>query len=113
MDYAATILSKLPGASKRDHGMRHLVDTLQTYLPQEQIDTVVRAYECGAVAHEGQTRKTGEPYISHPVAVAQSLFPNLAHHPAAAGLRVHMANGLYLNATLDRLIGGFRTSKPL
>jgi (p)ppGpp synthase/HD superfamily hydrolase len=73
MDYAATILSKLPGASKRDHGMRHLVDALQTYLPQEQIDTVVRAYEFGAAAHEGQTRKTGEPYISHPVAVAQSL----------------------------------------
>jgi hypothetical protein len=47
------------------------------------------------------------------VAVAQSLFPHWAHHPAAAGLRVHMANGLYLNATLDRLIGGFRTSKPL
>ena len=73
MDYAATILSKLPGASKRDHGMRHLIDTLQTYLPQEQIDIVVRAYEFGAEAHEGQTRKTGEPYISHPVAVAQSL----------------------------------------
>src|SRR5210317_1828830 len=73
MDYAATILSKLPGASKRDHGMRHLVDTLQTYLPQGQIDTIVRAYEFGAAAHEGQTRKTGEPYISHPVAVAQSL----------------------------------------
>ena len=73
MDYAATILSKLPGASKRDHGMRHLVDTLSTYLPQEQIDTITRAYEFGAAAHEGQTRKTGEPYISHPVAVAQSL----------------------------------------
>ena len=73
MDYAATILSKLPGASKRDHGMRHLVDTLQTYLPQEQIDTITRAYEFGAAAHEGQTRKTGAPYISHPVAVAQSL----------------------------------------
>jgi (p)ppGpp synthase/HD superfamily hydrolase len=73
MDYAATILSKLPGASKRDHGMRHLVDTLQTYLPQEQIDTIIRAYEFGAEVHEGQTRKTGEPYISHPVAVAQSL----------------------------------------
>jgi len=73
MDYAATILSKLPGASKRDHGMRHLVDTLSTYLRQEQIDTITRAYEFGAAAHEGQTRKTGEPYISHPVAVAQSL----------------------------------------
>jgi NAD(P)H-quinone oxidoreductase subunit 5 len=42
------------------------------------------------------------------VAVAQALFPLWAHHPAAAGLRVHLANGLYLNAVLDRLIGGFR-----
>jgi NAD(P)H-quinone oxidoreductase subunit 5 len=41
------------------------------------------------------------------VAVAQALFPLWAHHPAAAGLRVHLANGLYLNAVLDRLIGGF------
>ncbi len=42
------------------------------------------------------------------VAVAQALFPLWAHHPAAAGLRVHLANGLYLNAVLDRLIGGLR-----
>ena len=33
----------------------------------------MRAYEFGAEAHEGQTRKTGEAYITHPVAVAQSL----------------------------------------
>ena len=44
------------------------------------------------------------------VAVAQALFPLWAHHPATAGLRVHLANGLYLNAVLDRLIGGFRTT---
>ncbi len=45
------------------------------------------------------------------VALAQALFPLWAHHPAAAGLRVHLANGLYLNALLDRLIGGFRVTK--
>ena len=45
------------------------------------------------------------------VAVAQALFPLWAHHPAAAGFRVHIANGLYLNTVLDRLIGGFRTTK--
>ncbi|MFM7348847.1 MAG: proton-conducting transporter membrane subunit [Erythrobacter sp.] len=43
------------------------------------------------------------------VAFAQALFPLWAHHPATAGLRVHLANGLYLNALLDRWIGGFRT----
>ncbi|MCX9146455.1 proton-conducting transporter membrane subunit [Erythrobacter sp. WG] len=45
------------------------------------------------------------------VAFAQALFPLWAHHPATAGLRVHLANGLYLNALLDRWIGGLRT-KP-
>lgn len=41
------------------------------------------------------------------VAVAQALFPLWTSHPAAAGLRVHLSNGLYANAALDRLIGGW------
>jgi RelA/SpoT family (p)ppGpp synthetase len=73
MDYAATLLAKLPGASKRDHGLRQLIETLEPYLPDEQVEAVMRAYEFGAAAHEGQKRKSGEPYISHPVAVAQEL----------------------------------------
>jgi len=73
MDYAATLLAKLPGASKRDHGMRRLIETLQAYLPEEQIESVMHAYEFGAAAHDGQKRKSGEAYISHPVAVAQEL----------------------------------------
>lgn len=40
------------------------------YLPDEQVMRVLRAYEVGAHAHEGQARKSGEPYITHPVAVA-------------------------------------------
>ncbi|WP_252260523.1 proton-conducting transporter transmembrane domain-containing protein [Erythrobacter aurantius] len=45
------------------------------------------------------------------VAFAQALFPLWAHHPSTAGLRVHLANGLYLNALLDRAIGGFSKAK--
>ena len=73
MDYAATILSRLPGASRRDKGVRHLVDTLESYLPDDQVAQVLEAYEFGALAHKGQSRKSGEPYITHPVAVAQEL----------------------------------------
>ena len=73
MDYAATILSKLPGASRRDFGLGRLVETLKTYLPDDHVTQILRAYEFGAGAHEGQTRKTGEPYITHPIAVAQEL----------------------------------------
>ncbi len=35
------------------------------------------------------------------------MFPLWAYHPAATGLRVHLANGLYANAAFDRLIGGW------
>lgn len=38
------------------------------------------------------------------VAVAQAMFPLWAGHPAAQGLRVHLSNGLYANAVLNRLI---------
>ena len=40
-------------------------------------------------------------------AFAQATFPLWAQHPAAAGLRVHLANGLYVNALTDRLLGGW------
>jgi len=40
-------------------------------------------------------------------AVAQAMFPLWSHHPAAAGLRVHLANGLYANAVFDRLVGNW------
>ncbi|KAB7762881.1 RelA/SpoT family protein [Xanthomonas maliensis] len=41
-----------------------------SYLPKEQLPILRRAWEVGATAHAGQTRKSGEPYITHPVAVA-------------------------------------------
>ena len=46
---------------------------LDTYLEPRQVDEVYRAYLLGARAHEGQSRVSGEPYISHPVAVAKIL----------------------------------------
>ncbi len=44
------------------------------------------------------------------VAIAQAMLPLWAQHPAALGLRVHLANGLYVNALSDRLLGGW--SRP-
>ena len=40
------------------------------YLPEAQVERVLRAFLIGAKAHAGQERKSGEPYITHPVAVA-------------------------------------------
>ena len=73
MDYAATILSRLPGAARREHGISQLVSMLKSYLPEASVEQVIHAYEFGNAAHEGQKRRSGEPYITHPVAVAQEL----------------------------------------
>ena len=43
---------------------------IQRYLPEEQIKRLKQAYLVARDAHEGQTRSSGEPYITHPVAVA-------------------------------------------
>ncbi|ADV26544.1 (p)ppGpp synthetase I, SpoT/RelA [Pseudoxanthomonas suwonensis 11-1] len=43
------------------------------YLPREQLPLLRDAWRVGAAAHAGQTRKSGEPYITHPVAVATVL----------------------------------------
>lgn len=72
MDYASSILGFLP-TGRRSIGVTQLLNKLETYLPPEQVDRVRDAYEFGAVAHEGQKRLSGEPYIAHPVAVADIL----------------------------------------
>ncbi|KRA54690.1 (p)ppGpp synthetase [Pseudoxanthomonas sp. Root65] len=60
-------------ASSRDEGVPEYVAQFEktaSYLPKEQLPLLRRAWEVGAAAHAGQTRKSGEPYITHPVAVA-------------------------------------------
>src|SRR6188474_3985598 len=72
MDYASTLLQLLPSA-RRLPGLRELINSIETYLPAEQVERVRTAAEFGASAHEGQKRLSGEPYIAHPLAAAQIL----------------------------------------
>ncbi len=43
---------------------------LSEYLKQDDIDSIWAAYRFSAAAHEGQIRRSGEPYVIHPVSVA-------------------------------------------
>ena len=69
MDYASSILGLIPGV-RRSTGIGGLLDKVEAYLPPAQVERVREAYEFGAERHQGQTRVSGEPYITHPVAVA-------------------------------------------
>ncbi|QMU58787.1 MAG: RelA/SpoT family protein [Boseongicola sp.] len=50
-----------------------LIALVQNYNPKANADLITRAYDYGNVMHEGQLRHSGEPYFSHPVAVAAIL----------------------------------------
>ncbi len=50
-----------------------LFKDLTSYLKADDVSRLQRAYEFSEAAHHGQFRKTGEPYISHPLAVAKIL----------------------------------------
>ena len=73
MDYAQTLLGLLPGGSRRTPGLKELLSAASAYLPPEHVERIREAAEFGAEAHQGQKRKTGEPYIAHPVAAAEVL----------------------------------------
>ena len=72
MSYASTLLGLLPGG-RRAPGIAQLISKLEAYLPPDQVERVREAYETAEQAHKGQKRRSGEPYITHPVAVADIL----------------------------------------
>ena len=50
-----------------------LIELAVRHHPGTDVDVIRRAYAIAAEAHAGQTRRTGDPYIAHPIAVAQIL----------------------------------------
>ena len=56
------------------HGaVDELLRTVRVSHPRADLSIIERAYEVAERAHRGQKRKSGEPYITHPIAVAQIL----------------------------------------
>jgi len=72
MDVTSSLRSLLP-YGRRSIGINQLISKLETYLPPDQVELVQEAYDFAFQAHDGQRRRSGEPYITHPVAVADLL----------------------------------------
>ena len=62
---------------------------LEEYLTQEQIARVRRAYFYAEQAHDGQRRKSGEPYVTHPLAVANVLAGMHMDHQSLMAAMLH------------------------
>jgi guanosine-3',5'-bis(diphosphate) 3'-pyrophosphohydrolase len=67
------LLPRLFSRSPAPGALDTLIRTVRSQHPKADSGLIERAYQVAERAHEGQTRKSGEPYITHPLAVAQIL----------------------------------------
>ena len=72
-----------------DPVLEPLLRTLRASHPRADTAVITRAYEVAAKAHEGQFRKSGEPYITHPLAVAMVLAELGMTPPTLAAALLH------------------------
>src|SRR6187402_1542912 len=68
-----TLLPRIFSRSQPSGGVDLLIKTVKLHHPKADVGLIERAYSAAEKAHSGQLRKSGEPYITHPVAVAQIL----------------------------------------
>ena len=67
------LVPRIFSRSGRRDDVEHLLRTVRAHHPKGDLAGIERAYAVASKAHEGQKRQSGEPYITHPVAVAQIL----------------------------------------
>ncbi|WOT04925.1 bifunctional GTP diphosphokinase/guanosine-3',5'-bis pyrophosphate 3'-pyrophosphohydrolase [Shewanella youngdeokensis] len=66
-----------------------LKESASGYLEPEQVELLKQAYQVARDAHEGQMRTSGEPYITHPVAVARILADMRLDHETLMAAILH------------------------
>lgn len=57
----------------KEAAFAELMEKIKSYIPEEEWADIIKAYELADKAHIKQKRDTGEPYITHPIAVAEIL----------------------------------------
>lgn len=68
---------------------KHLLRSLGKTISKEKIKLVRDAFDMAARAHEGTVRKSGEPYIFHPLAVAEIAVSELGLGVTSVVLHLH------------------------
>ncbi|BCR26815.1 MULTISPECIES: bifunctional GTP diphosphokinase/guanosine-3',5'-bis pyrophosphate 3'-pyrophosphohydrolase [Pseudomonadaceae] len=66
-----------------------LAERLSTYLAADQVNLVRRAYFYAEQAHDGQRRRSGEAYVTHPLAVASILADMHMDHQSLMAAMLH------------------------
>ncbi len=70
-------------------GIDAFADRLSSYLGPDQVNLVRRAYYYAEQAHDGQRRRSGEPYVTHPLAVSNILADMHMDHQSLMAAMLH------------------------
>ncbi len=70
-------------------GLQQLLDRAGEYLPKDRLALIERAYDFAAACHIDQKRKSGEPYIIHPLDAAMTVADLQLDAPTIAGALLH------------------------
>ncbi|MBI1350740.1 MAG: RelA/SpoT family protein [Actinomycetales bacterium] len=81
--------ARLAGSRPNYPELEPLIRTLRKYHPKSDTRLVERAYETAATLHRDQKRRSGEPYITHPLAVATILAELGMTAPTLAAALLH------------------------
>ena len=67
----------------------NLINEVEKYLPSKDLEKIMRSLEFAIESHEGQKRKTGEPYIIHPINTAIYLAEMKMDWPTISAALLH------------------------
>jgi len=79
--------------------VQEICTSVSTYDPSADLGLIQRSYEFAAERHAGQRRRSGDPYVVHPVGVARIIsqlrldVPSFLYAPARIGARPFSGGG--------------------
>src|SRR3990172_4710963 len=93
--------------AEQEQSVQPLLERAGTYLPPARLKLVEEAYQFAEAAHEGQLRKSGEPYIVHPLDAAMTVADLQLDAAAIAAALLHdvQEDCAVPNQELKRLFG--------
>ena len=95
------------GTFNKEKALAEFMEYIHTYLTDDECNQVLKAFELADKAHEGQLRASGEPYIMHPLAVADILAHLQIDHITLMAALMHdvVEDTSYSKEDLEKMFG--------
>ena len=91
----------------KEEALKEFMDYVHSYLGDDECDQIMKAFTLADKAHEGQFRASGEPYIMHPLAVAEILAHLQIDHITLIAALLHdvVEDTEYIKEDIEKLFG--------